>query len=40
MNDSNKPILSKYLYFEIKVIEDFYDTPIYSITKKTFPIIK
>lgn len=35
MNDSNKPILPKHLYSEIKSIENFYETPIYSISKMT-----
>jgi len=35
MNDSNKPILPKYLHAEIKNIEDFHDVLVYFITKET-----
>jgi len=34
IGDSNKPILPKYLYSEIKSIEDFHNVPVYSITKE------
>jgi len=33
IDDSNKPILPKYLYSEIKSIEDFHNVQVYSITK-------
>jgi len=34
VGDSNKPILPKYLYSEIKSIEDFHSVRVYSITKE------
>lgn len=34
-NDSNKPILPKYLHSEIKSIEDFCEAPIHSIKRET-----